>query len=396
MDCKHVGFVAFMTIFGRYLTGMTRDQQQFIELLRAGLWGEKADESLFRGGVDWKEIIRTAKEQTVQGVICDSIGTLPPDLCPPKEILHRLMMDRTRNVQMHSLMNGTLKMVTTALEKAGIPSVLLKGQGVASNYIRPESRSCGDIDLYVGEVDFRKAVDVVSSLEGARQGIECEHHMQLELNGIEIELHKKADYMPGVRMNRDLQAWTIESLDRNFGTPRLRTWDNSGTAVQLAPATFDAFFILHHAVRHMTTGGIGFRQLCDWTMYLHKHHEQIDIDLLLKKLETYRMTAVWQEFGRLAVNFLGLPPEELPLAPARMNSSKTEKILRQIFISGNFGQADTNRKDNSRTTYLKRKWRSFRFQSQRLIKLSGIFPGYIASFSIGWLSEAFLRLVRSR
>lgn len=364
---------------------MTRSQQQFIELLKAGLWGEKVDENLFREAVDWKEIIRTAKEQTVQGVICDSIGTLPPDLCPPKEILHKLMMDRTRNVQMHSLMNGTLKMVTTALEKAGIPSVLLKGQGVASNYIRPESRSCGDIDLYVGEVDFRKAVDVVSSLEGARQGIECEHHMQFELNGIEIELHKKADYMPGVRMNRDLQAWTIESLDRNF---------SKGMA--LAPATFDAFFILHHAVRHMTTGGIGFRQLCDWTMYLHKHHEQIDIDLLQKKLDTYRMTAVWQEFGRLAVNILGLPPEELPLAPARMNSSKTEKILRQIFISGNFGHADSVRKPSGSGNYLKRKWRSFRFQSQRLIKLSGIFPGYIASFSIGWLSEAFLRLVRSR
>jgi hypothetical protein len=295
------------------------------------------------------------------------------------------MMDRTRNVQMHSLMNSTLKMVTTALEKAGIPSVLLKGQGVASNYIRPESRSCGDIDLYVGEVDFRKAVDVVSSLEGARQGIECEHHMQLELNGIEIELHKKADYMPGVRMNRDLQAWTIESLDRNFGK-----------GMALAPATFDAFFILHHAVRHMTTGGIGFRQLCDWTMYLHKHHEQIDIDLLQKKLETYRMTAVWQEFGCLAVNILGLPPEELPLAPAHMNSSKTEKILRQIFISGNFGHADSVRRPSGSGNYLIRKWRSFRFQSQRLIKLSGIFPGYSASFSIGWLSEAFLRLVRSR
>ena len=364
---------------------MTRSQQQFIELLKAGLWGEKVDENLFREAVDWKEIIRTAKEQTAQGVICDSIGTLPPDLCPPKEILHKLMMDRTRNVQMHSLMNGTLKMVTTALEKAGIPSVLLKGQGVASNYIRPESRSCGDIDLYVGEVDFRKAVDVVSSLKGARQGIECEHHMQLELNGIEIELHKKADYMPGVRMNRDLQAWTIESLDRNF---------SKGMA--LAPATFDAFFILHHAVRHMTTGGIGFRQLCDWTMYLHKHHEQIDIDLLQKKLETYRMTAVWQEFGRLAVNILGLPPEELPLAPAHMNSSKTEKILRQIFISGNFGHADSVRRPSGSGNYLKRKWRSFRFQSQRLIKLSGIFPGYIASFSIGWLSEAFLRLIRSR
>ena len=362
---------------------MTISQKQFIELLRAGLWGEKVEESLFRGTVDWKAIIKTAKEQTVQGVICDSIGTLSPDLCPPKEILHMLMMDRTRNVQMHSLMNSTLKGVSTELDKAGIPSVLLKGQGVAQNYLRPESRSCGDIDLYVGETYFRKAADVVSSIEGATQGIECEHHMQIELKGIEIELHKKADYMPGARMNRDLQAWTIESLDKNFGK-----------GMTLAPATFDAFFILHHAVRHMTTGGIGFRQLCDWTMYLHKHHGQIDTDLLQKKLETYRMTTVWQEFGRLAVNILALPSEELPFAPACMDSAKTEKILRHIFISGNFGHADSARKPSGTEKYMKRKWRSFRFQSLRLIKLFGIFPGYIASFGMGWISEALLRLAR--
>ena len=293
-------------------------------------------------------------------------------------------------------MNGTLKMVTTALEKAGIPSVLLKGQGVASNYIRPESRSCGDIDLYVGEKEFDKACKVISAIDGARSGIECDHHIQMELNGIEIELHKKADYMPGGRMDRDLQAWTVESLDGNFNNPLLRTWNNDGASVRLAPATFDAFFILHHAVRHMTVGGIGFRQLCDWTMYLHNHHTEIDTTLLHKKLKKYRMVEVWQEFGLIAVNILGLPADELPLAPASMESAKTEKILRQIFISGNFGHADSVRRPSGSGNYLIRKWRSFRFQSQRLIKLSGIFPGYIASFSIGWLSEAFLRLVRSR
>lgn len=78
---------------------MATSQQQFIELLRAGLWGEKADEGLFRGGVDWKEVLKIARQQTVQGVVCDSIETLPQELWPPKDVLHRLMMDRTKNVQ---------------------------------------------------------------------------------------------------------------------------------------------------------------------------------------------------------------------------------------------------------------------------------------------------------
>lgn len=383
-----------MTTFGRYLMGMTRNQQQFIELLRAGLWGEKADESLFRSGVDWKEVLKIARQQTVQCIICDSIESLPAELWPSKEVLHRLMMDRIRTAQVHGIMNKTIRKVTEELDRNGVPSILLKGQGVTQNYRRPESRSCGDIDLYVGEKEFDKACKIISAIDGARSGIECDHHIQMELNGIEIELHKKADYMPGGRMDRDLQAWTVESLDGNFNNPLLRTWNNDGASVRLAPATFDAFFILHHAVRHMTVGGIGFRQLCDWTMYLHSHHTEIDTTLLHKKLKKYRMVEVWQEFGLIAVNILGLPADELPLAPASTNSAKTERILRQIFISGNFGQADTNRKDNSRTTYLKRKWRSFRFQILRLMRLSVIFPGHMASFCTGWLSNACLRLIR--
>lgn len=383
-----------MIIFEDYLPKMTRYQQQFIELLRAGLWGEKADESLFRGGVDWKEVLKIARQQTVQGVVCDSIETLPAELWPPKEVLHRLMMDRTKNVQMHGLLNRIVKDVVAELDSNDVPSVLLKGQGVAQNYRRPESRSCGDIDLYVGMDNFHKAGEIIGRMTGEEAGPESDHHIQLHFKGVEIELHKKADYMPGVSMNRDLQAWTVASLDQNSGTPRLGTWDNSGTAVQLAPATFDAFFILHHAVRHMTTGGIGFRQLCDWTMYLHKHHAQVDTSLLQEKLERFRMTSVWEEFGILAVNILGLPAEELPLAPARMDSAKTEKILRQIFISGNFGHADGKRKDKSKTTYIKRKWRSFRFQSLRLMKFYNIFPEFILSYCINWLhtsTKAFFR-----
>ena len=68
----------------------------------------------------------------------------------------------------------------------------------------------------------------------------------------------------------------------------------------LAPATFNAFFILHHAVRHMTTEGVGFRQICDWVMLLHRCHAQVDVEVLGRKLKELHMEAIWQEFGRLA------------------------------------------------------------------------------------------------
>jgi hypothetical protein len=106
------------------------------------------------------------------------------------------------------------------------------------------------------------------------------------------------------------------------------------------------------------------------------------------------MKAVWQEFGLIAVNILGLPPAELPLAPAYMDSTKTGKILRQIFISGNFGHADGKRKKAGKAGYLKKKWRDFRFQISRLFMLFKLFPSYALTYASGWISGGIGRLVR--
>ena len=110
---------------------MTISQQQFLELLRSGLWGKAADTTLFQKGVDWKAVLRIATEQTVQVIVADGIETLPEELWPPKEIMIKLMMIRIKIQQMHNLLNSTLNQIVEALNAENILSVLLKGQGCA-------------------------------------------------------------------------------------------------------------------------------------------------------------------------------------------------------------------------------------------------------------------------
>lgn len=149
---------------------ITFAQQQFLELLRAGLWGKPADPDQFPiGATDWKEIFRIAKEQTVQVIIADGIETLPQENWPPKEALMRLLMVRVRTSQMHTQLANNISLIVNALNAEGIPSVLLKGQGVAQNYLKPESRMCGDIDLYVGKDNFEKASDLMCRLKQSEQ-----------------------------------------------------------------------------------------------------------------------------------------------------------------------------------------------------------------------------------
>ena len=67
--------------------------------------------------------------------------------------------------------------------------------------------------------------------------------------------------------------------------------------------------------------------------------------------------------------------------------------MQHIFISGNFGRFDANGRDHSEVPYLVRKWRSFTFQSRRLMKLFGLFPGYSLAYMWHWFTGAVVRFV---
>lgn len=365
---------------------MTTPQQLFLELLRSGLWGRSADTTLFQSGVDWKAVLRIATEQTVQVIVADGIETLPEEMWPSKEIMLKLMMIRIKTQQMHNLLNATLNQITEALNAEKIPSVLLKGQGVAQNYRRPESRSCGDIDIYIGRENFTKGCDTIRNLNKEEQTDtpESEQHMHLELNGVVIEVHKIASVINQRSKARDFEEWTNDATIRHLGT----FYENQGTRINLPDPTFNAFFILYHAVRHMFSEGVGFRQICDWSMFLHKHHQKINATELEKRLKEYRLTAIWKEFSILAHKVIGLPKEEIPLYPENDESSITAELTKHIFISGNFGRFDTDRRNPNEKNYLKRKWRSFRFQSSRLFKLFFLFPTFTLTYGWGWFTNS--------
>ena len=365
---------------------MTKSQQQFLELLRSGLWGRTAATTLFQEGVDWKAVLRIATEQTVQVIVADGIETLPEELWPPKEIMIKLMMIRIKIQQMHNLLNTTLNQIVEALHAENIPSVLLKGQGVAQNYTKPESRSCGDIDIYIGRENFAKGCDKIRNLNKEEQTDtpESEQHMHLELNGVVIEVHKIASVINQSSKARDFEEWTNAATIRHQGT----FYKNQGTRIQLPEETFNAFFILYHAVRHMFSEGVGFRQICDWSMFLHKHHQKINTTELEKRLKAYRLTAIWKEFSILAHKVIGVPKEHIPLNPKNDDSNITETLTNRIFISGNFGIFDTDRRNPNEKKYLKRKWRSFRFQSSRLFKLFRLFPTFTLTYGWGWFTNS--------
>lgn len=143
---------------------MNKSQNQFLELLKAGLWGVAPNLDNFRSErIDWRSIYRISNAQAVTVVVYDGIETLPEDLWPPIEAVHKFAMARIKTTQMHELLNSTLAQIVTALESEGVHSVLLKGQGVAQNYRNPVRRACGNLDIYTGDTGYKRAFEIIGN-----------------------------------------------------------------------------------------------------------------------------------------------------------------------------------------------------------------------------------------
>lgn len=372
-------------------------QKQFLELLRAGLWGGCPDVTLFQGEVNWKAIFKIAREQAVQILVADGLEALPEHLAPKKETIYKVAIRRTTNSLAYKVQKSLINRITTLFNEEGIPSILLKGQGVAQNYQKPESRMCGDIDIYVGMDNFHKACEILRR-EGAEELIhqdEHEFHIAFDLDDKTIEVHKKSDVIRGRKLNDSLQKWITNHLDAKLADGTLPKWNNDGTLINIPDPTYNAFYIIHHAVRHMLGEGIGLRHVCDWMIFLHTHQDQIDKEELKAKLAEYKMATAWGQFGALATKYLGFPEEHLLVPPINQNESKAELLLQHIFSTGNFGQYSKEKRD-SKSRYLKRKWHNFRFQMSRLFKLYRILPDYTLNFGCGWFTNAVYRFFRNK
>lgn len=350
---------------------MRHTEKLFLELLKAGLWGYKADSSLFEKGVDWKSIIGLASEQTVLLIVADGYLTLPAELQPPREIQFKVESFRVKNSQMHLLLDKAIAEVCTLMDSNGIRCVLFKGEGLARNYPDPMSRACGDIDLFIGETELEKAKSLIDGY-GEVQGedSETDKHYHCKRNGIDIELHRIAESLDTPVKNSRYQKWTREYL---IDSDVFDTVIIGGCKVNLPPAQFNVLYVFNHFFHHFQSSGVGIRQICDWALLLHKTKDKFDVDLLKNDLKRFGLYSVWKVFAQIAVDYLGLDPSEMPFYPGPAGR-QADMTMDMIFAYGNFGRTELATRKPRPKGYYSGKLHSFRHALKNNFRLFPIFP----------------------
>ena len=189
-------------------------------------------------------------------------------------------------------------------------------------------------------------------------------------------------------VNRRLQRWTDDMLD---DPSKLRHVEINGVEVNLPPVDFDAVFLLQHIANHLLKGGIGLRQLCDWSRYLHVHAAEIDRARLGNNLRTLRLMNCWQLFGWLAVNRLGLPETEMPFYSPR-HEKRALRCLRIILRKGNFGQYDKAARRNLDINFILRKMQTCLIVIGQHAELLRVIPAEVLRHLPWYLLDGIKRL----
>lgn len=346
------------------------NREAFFALIRAGLWDNYESVCGERLAVCDSDVLRLAEEQSVIGLMAAGVEKLSANSIPLTEKL--MLLGKCQLVeQRNAAMNSFVAELIQKLHETGIKAVLLKGQGVAQCYAKPQWRLSGDVDLLMDEENYKKAGRLLLSM-ATEIGTEFEYdqHLSLNIGSYTAELHGSQRCGLSKRMDSVIDKVQREVCENG----KVRTWMNGNVSINMPAPDEDVILVFTHFLKHFYKGGIGLKQLCDWCRLLWTFREAIDVSLLEHRLQQMRLSTEWKAFAAFAIDYLGMPVDAMPLYSSEKRwKRKSERICSFIMEVGNMGHNRDMSYYNT-TPYLIQKAISVRYRCADLLRHMAIFP----------------------
>lgn len=305
----------------------------FLELIRAGLW-EKEARLLSFDKVDYDVVMRLAEEQSVVGLVTAGLEHVQ-DVKVPKELLLQFVGQALQLEQQNLSMNAFIASFIERIRREGIYIILVKGQGIAQCYEKPLWRACGDVDLLLSDSNYDKTREWLQSIgKTCIEENSYKKRVEFEVDGFKVELHGTMRGELGKRIDK-----VIDEVQRSiFYDGNVRSCSFGRTTVFLPAPDCDVIIIFTHILQHFFRGGIGLRQICDWCRLLWKYRESLELRMLETRIRKAGLMSEWLAFGALAVDYLGMPREAMPMYSSKKKwKRKSKKIMDYVMKVGNFG-----------------------------------------------------------
>lgn len=297
---------------------------------------------------DWQDLYDMAERQALLGVCFAGVKQLERNAQRPPQQLYFQWLAVTAQIQeQNERMNQACVELQDMLREQGFECCILKGQAVAASYPKAirEFRQPGDIDVLVWKggqstaETKRQLVALAKTYNPDAAG--SEHHVGMEWNGFEVELHYEPAYMCNPWTNRRFQHWAAEN--------RISDITDEKTGIIKPSVEFDMVFLLAHAFRHYLSEGLGMRQVMDYYFLCaslarpngalapaRNDNEEMTNDKCLRSLGLLKFAgAMMWVLGHV----FKLEREKMIVKP---DEKRGRLLLQHIMEGGNFGHHNTN------------------------------------------------------
>ena len=357
------------------------NKKAFFALVRTGLWENyqklRVESSELRDTVDWEKVYQLASEQTVLGLALAGIERLKNhnnthNLNIPQMLLLQWIGEVQMIEEQNKEMNAFIRKLVEDMRKDDIYALLVKGQGVAQCYEHPLWRASGDVDLLLSDDNYEKAkafmTKIASYIEPERV---LAKHIGFTVDQWTVELHAPAPES----LKRPIYNVMANVWRSIFNMGNVRVWNNDGVSVFIPSPNNDIIIVFTHFLGHFCFGGIGLRQICDLCRLLWVYRDEIDHNLLKKRLDCMGLMTEWKVFASLMVNWLGMPEETMPFySNSAYYKRKATRACDRILRTGDMGV-----KEDDSYRLLQPKWRANLITLRRRL---GEFFGLLTLFPV--------------
>ena len=320
----------------------------FFWLLRFALGTEKDCPKMHF--IEWREMFRITKKQAITGFIGSALKNIGGDVLIEKDAKSQdaftdLIMDWMGEVvkiaRRDQKVNNDVIDEFLKLESKGLQCCLLKGQGNALMYPNHDSRTSGDIDVWVRFKDtvntdgnIRKIIKMAKEVQPNSKA--SYHHIDIpDINYTPVEAHYHPQFLFSYWHNKHLQEYFNKHSDEQFNN-KVKFGDKE---ISVPTPEFNIVFQLSHIYNHLFHEGIGLRQIIDYYYVLKAYDSlsnksSIDWDKQLNYLGLHNIAGaiMW-----ILTNEFGMPKS---WAIVSSDKGRGTFVLNEILQGGNFGKSD--------------------------------------------------------
>lgn len=315
-----------------------------LKILKRDIMGLNGTEKMELSVAGLNAVMRLAGEHAVTGLVANAAMrnriVIAGGVAEGRgEAVMRLMQQTMAHRQNQRRFEDAVGRFARLMEENGIAYVVFKGLAVARHYPEPFVRTMGDVDFYVPQRDFLRAVEVIErGLHVVMDKEDVDKHYSFDWQGIRFEMHYQIETFGSHRHQHRFDRMIDEAMAEHTDSFTVCDSDGNGTEVSVLPPTEDLIVVFKHWFNHLLVEGVGLRQTLDLAVLLNAYRDKINVGRLMTALDGIGYVKAFRAMLAMMRRYLGLDWFDNFFVYNRCDERYANKLMAAVMESGNFGR----------------------------------------------------------